>query len=204
MSVIPVFPLGMVLLPAMPFALRVFEQRYLKMMGDVLELDEPEFGIVLIERGSEVGGGDQRMGVGTLARIDQLEAPEDFLVLTGVGTERFVVSSWLDDDPYPRAEVEFLEPLVETPELADRLDGLELQVRQTLQLAHEYGMGGWPVDIALAEEPIDTLWQLAGIAPLTSLDHYLLLQSESTAELTSRLDEMVRETEQGLQPPEQN
>ena len=60
---IPMFPLGTVLLPAMPFALNVFEPRYLKMMGDLLETDAPEFGIVLIERGHEVGGGEQRSGV---------------------------------------------------------------------------------------------------------------------------------------------
>ena len=52
----PMFPLGSVLFPAMPLALRVFEERYLKMMGAILDQEPSEFGVVLIERGSEVGG----------------------------------------------------------------------------------------------------------------------------------------------------
>ena len=58
MTLLPMFPLGSVLFPAMPLALRVFEERYLKLMGAILEDEPSEFGVVLIERGSEVGGGD--------------------------------------------------------------------------------------------------------------------------------------------------
>lgn len=53
---IPMFPLGSVLFPHMPLPLRLFEPRYLKMLGDLLEQPDPEFGVVLIERGHEVGG----------------------------------------------------------------------------------------------------------------------------------------------------
>ena len=48
MTVLPMFPLGSVLFPAMPLALRVFEERYLKMMGTILEEETPRFGVVLI------------------------------------------------------------------------------------------------------------------------------------------------------------
>ncbi|MBT5730786.1 MAG: peptidase S16, partial [Microbacteriaceae bacterium] len=51
MPLLPMFPLGSVLFPAMPLALRVFEERYLKMMGAVLDNQPSEFGVVLIERG---------------------------------------------------------------------------------------------------------------------------------------------------------
>ena len=54
MKSLPVFPLGSVLFPHMPLALRVFEERYLKMIGALLETDDLVFGVVLIERGSEV------------------------------------------------------------------------------------------------------------------------------------------------------
>jgi len=67
------FPLGMVLLPTMVVPIHVFEPRYRKMAGDCLAGDR-EFGVVLIERGSEVGGGDVRTDVGTVARI--IEAQE--------------------------------------------------------------------------------------------------------------------------------
>ncbi|AVG23535.1 DNA-binding ATP-dependent protease La [Pontimonas salivibrio] len=202
MPTLPMFPLGTVLLPAMPFALRVFEPRYLKMVGELLETDYPEFGIVLIERGAEVGGGEQRFGVGTVARITEIEAPEGHLVVTGHGTRRFEVTRWLDDDPFPRAEVEFLDGLDEPIGLALRLDPLEQEVRDTLALAHDYDLGEWPVDTPVADEPVSRLWQLAGIAPLSTIDQFVLLRSENTEELFTRVMEMTRETRQGLSHPE--
>ena len=59
MAVLPMFPLGTVLLPGAVLPLHVFEPRYRQLVQDCLA-GEPEFGVVLIERGSEVGGGDQR------------------------------------------------------------------------------------------------------------------------------------------------
>ncbi|MET1002223.1 MAG: LON peptidase substrate-binding domain-containing protein, partial [Acidimicrobiia bacterium] len=50
------FPLGSVLFPHALLPLHVFEPRYRVMMRHCLEGDK-EFGVVLIERGSEVGGG---------------------------------------------------------------------------------------------------------------------------------------------------
>lgn len=202
MPTLPMFPLGTVLLPAMPFALRVFEPRYLKMVGELLETDYPEFGIVLIERGHEVGGGEQRFGVGTVARITEIEAPEGHLVVTGHGTRRFEVTRWLEEGPFPQAEVEFLDALDEPQGLALRLDPLEQEVRDTLALAHDYELGEWPVDTPVADEPVSRLWQLAGIAPLSTIDQFVLLRCESTEELFTRVSEMTRETRQGLSHPE--
>jgi len=52
MTVMPMFPLGTVLFPAMPLSLRIFEERYLKLLGDLISEESPEFGVVLIERGA--------------------------------------------------------------------------------------------------------------------------------------------------------
>ena len=67
----PMFPLGTVLFPYAVLPLHVFEPRYRVMTRRCLDGDR-EFGVVLIERGSEVGGGDVRFGVGTIARIVQV------------------------------------------------------------------------------------------------------------------------------------
>ena len=64
----PMFPLGTVLFPHMGLPLHVFEARYQALTRDCLD-GNGEFGVVLIERGSEVGGGDTRFGVGTVALI---------------------------------------------------------------------------------------------------------------------------------------
>ena len=61
---LPMLPLSAVLFPHTAMPLHVFEPRYRELMRDCLEGDR-RFGVVLIERGSEVGGGDTRARLGT-------------------------------------------------------------------------------------------------------------------------------------------
>ncbi len=99
------FPLGSVLFPGLPLQLRVFEPRYVAMLSTVLRETDHEFGVVLIERGSEVRGGDARFGVGTVARIVSVEPSSGSILLLASGASRFEVVRWLQDDPFPRALV---------------------------------------------------------------------------------------------------
>ena len=69
MAELPMFPLGTVLFPTLVLPLHVFEPRYRVLVERCLGRPEPEFGVVLIERGSEVGGHDVRSSIGTVARI---------------------------------------------------------------------------------------------------------------------------------------
>src|ERR1700716_2301802 len=62
------FPLGNVLFPHAQLSLHVFEPRY-RALAEACLAGDGEFGVVLIERGSEVGGGDTRFSIGTVARI---------------------------------------------------------------------------------------------------------------------------------------
>ena len=108
MAVMPMFPLGRVLLPGVVLPLHVFEPRYQQLVRDCLDAPDHEFGVVLIDRGSEVGGGDTRSDVGVVAEMLQVAALDGgrFAVVT-VGTRRYPGrSSGLPDDPYPRADVE--------------------------------------------------------------------------------------------------
>lgn len=101
------FPLGTVLVPGAGLPLHVFEPRYRQMVKDVLAVDGPaEFGVVLILRGTEVGGGDERADVATVARILDARVTEDsrYALMAG-GHRRVRVTEWLPDDPYPQALV---------------------------------------------------------------------------------------------------
>ena len=102
------FPLGSVLLPGGVLPLHVFEPRYRQLVVDCLAgRDEPEFGVTLIERGCEVGGGDVRADVGAVARIARVDALDDGrYAVVAVGTRRIRVNAWLPDDPYPLADVD--------------------------------------------------------------------------------------------------
>jgi len=187
------FPLGSVLFPHMPLQLRVFEERYLIMLSELVRSEDARFGVVLIERGFEVGGGEQRFGVGTAAEISQVAAEEGMVGMVAHGSSRFEVVEWLEDDPYPRAEVRPVEELLWDPGLEELRAGTEQVVRRTLALASEFGSTVWPADVQLADDPVPALWQLAAIAPLTALDQVALLRARSAEELLTRLAELTRD-----------
>ena len=91
----------------MVLPLHVFEPRYRAHGRALPGTGTPEFGVVLIERGREVGGGDVRTYVGTVARIAEAgQFADGRWALAAVGIRRIRVEAWLEDDPYPRAEVE--------------------------------------------------------------------------------------------------
>ena len=99
------FPLGNVLFPGQQLPLQIFEPRYQVMIAEVLAGDG-EFGVVLIERGHEVGGGDQRSNIGCVAVVERAQQIDDGRVgVLARGVERLMVEQWLPDDPYPIANV---------------------------------------------------------------------------------------------------
>jgi Lon protease-like protein len=175
------FPLGMVLFPGAFLPLQVFEPRYRELVVDCLSTDAPEFGVVLIERGYEVGGGDSRFDVGCVARIVEVgDLPRGRLALATVGDRRVRVERWLDDDPYPRAEVsDWPDPEPEADD-TQRRDEVAAQLRRVLALAAEVGD---PVPPVAAAEALDDVrlasYQLASLAPIGPLDQLALLASGS-------------------------
>ncbi len=183
------FPLGSVLFPGMPLPLRVFEPRYLAMLSSVLGEAEPEFGVVLIERGSEVGGGDVRFAVGTVARIVSVEQTGGSIALLATGAARFEAVRWLQDDPFPRAQVRELAALEFAESTPSELAAAEAVVRATISRASEFVELTWPADVELSPDLAQRIWQVAGIAPLNSLDQYALLRSRTASELLARLVE---------------
>ncbi len=89
---LPIFPLNTVLFPGVPLPLRVFEDRYLRMLRDRVAND-PVFGIALIEPGSGMGGQPTFHQVGTTARLVSLNVMGDGVAdIVVVGGRRIVLS----------------------------------------------------------------------------------------------------------------
>lgn len=175
MTVLPQFPLGTVLFPSMVMPLHIFEERYRSLMFDVIvgdgeEAPSMEFGVPLIERGFEVGGDDIRTSVGTVARIVEHEQFDDGRwIIATVGTRRYRVIEWLEDQPYPRAEVE------DWPD-ADATQDLSLDVAEAVQLftrclatAAEAGYDVGPIP-EIDPDPTLGIAQLAALAPVNQFD----------------------------------
>ena len=193
------FPLGSVLFPGMPLSLHVFEPRYRALMAACVAAAErgeaPEFGVVLIERGAEVGGGDQRFTVGTVARLTQVaQLPDGRYASMAIGTRRVSVQTWLADDPYPQAEVEDMDDAHFDPGLDQVLLGrAERVVRRCLALKEELSEAGFPAGVELDDDPAAASWQLAAVAPVGELDQLALLRSPSCTELLTRLADLAEQ-----------
>jgi Lon protease-like protein len=188
---LPMFPLGSVLFPSMPLALRVFEDRYLAMLAEVLKEEPSEFGVVLIERGQEVGGGEKRFDVGTVARIAQIESAEGFIALIAHGTRRFRVLEWLPDDPYPRALVAEIDAFDWDDSLDDTRDRVEQTVRRSLAVGAEFGDVAYSATVELEDDPVDAAWQLAAIAPLGEMAQLQLLRAQTLPGLFNELEDLA-------------
>jgi Lon protease-like protein len=185
------FPLSTVLFPHARLPLQVFEPRYRSMVAECLAGDGL-FGVVLIARGSEVGGGDQRVDVATLASIETAEARPDgrwHLVVVGLGLLR--VTQWLEDDPYPRARVEPWDPAPVTDR--DALQGAEAEVRRVRGLLSELGEApALPGRATPDDDPDKAAWRLCGAAPIGVFDRQQLLEAPSPHERLALLIELVR------------
>ena len=98
-TILPLFPLNVVLMPDMPLPLHIFEERYKKMIGECLEQNK-EFGIVYMD-------GDELKQVGCTARIvkvlQRYEGGEmDIITL---GRNRFLIKEIYGKKPYFEAKV---------------------------------------------------------------------------------------------------
>jgi Lon protease-like protein len=196
------FPLSAVLFPHATMPLHVFEPRYRALMHDCLEGD-PRFGVVLIERGSEVGGGDQRCDLGTRGVITRAaELPDGRWVLEVRGEAVIAVEDWLADAPYPVALVTEVEPVPGAAALAEVLAHTEQRVRRARAVLAELGGApALPPDLPLdgAGDADVASWQLCAAAPLSSYDAQRLLAAAGARDRLARLAELMEGIEQDLQ-----
>jgi len=197
----PMFPLGSPLLPGALLPLHVFEPRYRRLVRDCLDDSEHEFGVVLIERGFEVGGGDVRSNVGTVARMLQVAELEDGrYALVTIGTRRIKVNAWVPDDPYPLADVN------DWPDADDR-DGTDVhaqtsavdaRVRRLNALASELGETSADTSYELPDDLLVASYQLSAVAPIGAADRYRLLCAKGPSERIRLLGTVLDDIEPAL------
>jgi hypothetical protein len=168
------FPLGMVVFPHQQVGLCVFEPRYQRMLAD---LDgERRFGTSLIARGSEVGGGDERLPIGTIVELlaSQVLADGKTLLLVE-GVSCVEVTQWLPESPYPRAVVRErrclqceLEPAL--------LKSTQSAVRALRALQSEFNADECiRTNCEMDADPRVRSWQLCSMTPMSTLDQFKVL-----------------------------
>jgi Lon protease-like protein len=134
-----------------------------------------------------VGGGDQRVDVGTVARISHVSELDDGrMMVLAEGVRRLRVCRWLPDEPYPRAVVEEDRRGAQaTGDDAAVADG-EDAVRRLRSLLSELGdVPALPHDVDISGTAEEIGWQLCELAPLNLFDRQRLL---STGGLPARME----------------
>ena len=186
------FPLGSVLFPHAPLPLHVFEQRYQRLVLDCLASDR-RFGVVLIERGFEVGGGDQRFATGTVADIvESAQLGGGRWALICVGGDRFEVDEWLPDDPYPQARVRWRpDPPCEVT--GEQVEQTRRLLSSCAAMRAELGEPAPPAVLTLEATPAIAVWQLCALAPIGPLDQLRLLRIDAAAERLRFLVELLED-----------
>ncbi|WP_068757183.1 LON peptidase substrate-binding domain-containing protein [Thermobifida cellulosilytica] len=198
-TALPLFPLGSVLYPGLTMALRVFEDRYLRLVDDLMALpaDQPRrFGVVGIRLGHEVGerGAHQIAEVGCTAEISAVQRRSDSgLDLVVAGVERFRVVEWIEPDkdtPYLRARVVALpeesgEDAEVWRERAARSFAVYLERLERIGvLAAE--------DAELPDTPPEAAYAVADALVLDMPDKQALLEAPSAAERLALAVDLLR------------
>lgn len=191
-SQLPLFPLGTVLFPGMPLPLRIFEQRYLRMLADRRDSD-PVFGVILIKSGLEVGTVPQVSSIGTTARLEGCETrPDGTLDVSVVGVRRFGVQDIDWTGPYGMATAVEIEGILTSPELVKPLleETGALFNRFVSGVAALYGrrFGNWsaPPNAATA------VYDLASRLPLHTWERQAILEDPDTFTQLQEVNRLVR------------
>jgi len=148
------------LFPGVTLPLRIFEQRYLRLVSETLKADSG-FGVALIRSGGEVGRASVwPLGV-YVQIVDWSQGEEGLLHVQVHGQRRFrILATSLTDDQLQMADVEWL-PEPEARPVPAECDGLLSVLDELKEHATMLPLKFAPVDSADALS-----WQLAQLLPL--------------------------------------
>lgn len=154
---LPLFPLNTVLFPGGYLPLRIFETRYMDMVGRAMRSGSG-FGVCLIAAGGEVGETAVPRLVGTEALIETWDMDQPGLLHIGVGGRRrfAVVDHQVEADGLLTGQVRWLDdpPAVAVPAAQEELVALLRRIANdhptVLPGAHHFDDAAW-VGARLAE-----------------------------------------------------
>ncbi|UGQ10081.1 LON peptidase substrate-binding domain-containing protein [Yinghuangia sp. ASG 101] len=199
---LPLFPLNSVLYPGLVLPLNVFEERYRRLVRDLLALPDRErrFGVIALRSGREVGAlpvdpAEALFPLGCTAEVATMRPHADGRYdIVATGATRFRLLSVDDTGPYLVGEVEFLEEPA-----GDDAEVLALAVTRAFtdyqrELVEAQGRG--PVELPeLPDDPVVLSYLVAAAMVLDLTDKQKLLSlDDATVRLRGELGLLRRET----------
>ncbi|MGN6032186.1 MAG: LON peptidase substrate-binding domain-containing protein [Thermomicrobiales bacterium] len=193
-DLLPLFPLGTVMFPGMPLPLRVFEERYRRMLDD-RHLSDPAFGIVLLRSGRDIDrpATHDLHQVGTAIRIvSRRRRPDGQSDLIVNGTRRFSIKAVNWDLGYGLATVEWHDdrpgdPDALAPSMHRALATFDRYVESVTAITGRAFEG-----VRMSDDPVVASWDLAARLPLHTWERQRLLERDTAAERFADLAYFVR------------
>ena len=191
---LPLFPLNTVLFPATLLPLRIFEPRYVDLIGRCMR-DNSGFGVVALMSGAETGRAGQTHRTGTIARIIDFDQGADGLLNIVIrGDERFHVR-----DTTTQADNLLLGKIVELDNVAQLPIPEEFSV--LLELLDEITS---KIDIAQSQGPAPVTasqlaYKLAQYLPFPVPAKVAMLGIGDPRELLQQLSDQVGQLRHGNQ-----
>lgn len=158
---LPLFPLQRTVFPGVTIPMRIFEQRYLRLVRESLATAKP-FAVVPILSGREVGATPAIAGRGTLVTIaDWSQLPNGLLGIEVRGEQRLRVGATrVEADGLMRGEV-----MLDAPDQAVPLAGDDSDLVALLgDLARHFGVEARYLNDSL--DGITLAWRLADLLPV--------------------------------------
>jgi Lon protease-like protein len=190
-TTVPVFPLNAVLFPGVSMPLHVFEERYRRLVRDLLAMPDPAgrvFGVVAIREGYEVGdhGVQSVHRVGTLVQLVSAEPYDDGRFdIEVTGRQRFRMSSLDTSGPYLRADITVVDDRDEPGAHDEATRALAAFQHYRLQLSDL--RGGPVLSGELPADPAYLSYALSATCLLTLRERQSLLEADSARERLTML-----------------
>jgi Lon protease-like protein len=178
-SLLPLFPLRVVVFPRTPLPLHIFEDRYKEMVGEAIQAGS-EFGIVLAKD-------DGIVNAGCTVVVEKVlkSYPDGRMDVLTRGIRRFEIVGINQDKSYLRGEVEFFDDDEPGPAPADLREKVLVQYRGILE-AGELGEN----EPALSDPQLS--FQLAHVVQDTDFLSLLLRNRSEPSRLRQLADYLAR------------
>ena len=181
---IPLFPLGLVLLPGMSLPLHIFEERYKRMIAECLSGDSA-FGIVLFD-------GQTVRSAGCTARISEVlkQYDDGRLDIVTRGEQRFVVHELLEEKPYMEARVMFFDDEDEALPAGGSAD-LLMAAHRLLADLRESGFLSQDTAPPDLSDPVSLSFFIASLEGFSHLERQQILEMTSSSQRLSKCIEAL-------------
>ena len=183
---LPVFPIGVVVLPGTIQSLQIFEPRYLSMVKDCMS-NETGFVITLSKKNTS---GDSFMSQGTFVEIiDFNQLPNGLLGITVKGTQKVSIKSVEQaESGLHYAKISLIpEPVVDDQAVLAKFPEL---INVLSQLKEHPQVKSLPLEIdLLSAESVS--YHLAGLIPLSPIQKQVLLEAFDASQRMNILAKLV-------------